>query len=254
MPLFFLSVFLICLCFPAPADEKPTLTFAYPNPPDHPQTVRLSRLVKEACRRVGYEFRYKEYPAMRATLAATTGVVDGEMSRVKSYGSIHPNLIRVEEHHSVGEFYAYTTNPTLKLDGWDSLKKTGLKVDYRLGLMAPTVNLPKVVAPGNLHIVGTAIQGFERLFRGRADVFVDTPSNIVPILASQEFRIIAHGRNFYRAGAMLRTTGHTWLHEKHRHLAPRFSAAFKAMKEELPHFFKDVWETDTIGAIDRKLK
>jgi hypothetical protein len=59
--------------------------------------------------------------------------VDGELSRVHDYNTNYPNLIRVEEHDYFVRFSAFATDPTLRLDGWGSLKHTDYAVEYRLG-------------------------------------------------------------------------------------------------------------------------
>lgn len=242
MPILLLAVLLICISVPSFAGEKPVLTFAYVHAEDHPQTIRLVRLVTEAARRVGYGFRFKIYPPKRASLAAIRGIVDGELLRVKNYGVNRPTMVRVEEYHTLTRFIAYTTDPKLKLHGWDSLKGRDLSVDHRMGVVATANSLSKVVLPENLHVVGTHMQAFERMFRGRSDIYIDTASTVEPFLKSEQFRAIAKKQPVYQAGQMQTVSGHVWLNEKHRDLAPKFSAAFKAMKREVPHFFKTVWE------------
>jgi polar amino acid transport system substrate-binding protein len=232
----------ISFSYGAAALDKATLTFTYAYPADHPQTKRLIRLVKEATSRAGFDFAFEHNPAKRATRRAINGLVDGEMIRVRQYGVLHPELVRVEEHHTEDRFIAYVIDPKIKLDGWNSLKGRDFKIDYRRGVMAPTQNLPNVVPKKNLTVLNSVDSAFRRLFLGRSDIFVDSEGSSENFLNSDAYKIISEGRKIYRAGNMLVTTGHVWLHNKHRHLAPKLSGEFRKMKLELPHLFKQAWD------------
>ena len=237
-----LIVFCILVSFDAAASEKQALTFVYAYPADHPQTKRLIRLVKEASRRVGYNFVFEHYPAKRATAYAKKGIVDGEMIRVRHYGDLHPELVRVEEHHTVDRFVAYVMNPKIKLNGWGSFRSKGFAIDYRRGVMVPENTLPNIVPEETLFAVDSVASAYRRLVRGRSDIFIDSEGSSENFLNSDSDQNIIEGKKIYRAGFMLITTGHVWLNEKHRHLAPMFSEAFRKMKLELPRYFKQPWE------------
>jgi len=79
-----------------------------------------------------------------------SGKADGELSRIHSYGEVHPNVIRVGEPHWSSGFIAVTADPSIQLDGWESLKKTDYRVNYRRGIKGCEANLPGVVRPERL--------------------------------------------------------------------------------------------------------
>lgn len=95
------------------------------NPPlNTPQVSGFMDLVaKEAFQRIGYSLKTVKLPAERGLKNANTGLVDGEMSRIKGLDKIYTNLIRVPEKIMDWEFVAFS-NETLKLGtGWLGLSR-----------------------------------------------------------------------------------------------------------------------------------
>ncbi|MDO6683909.1 MULTISPECIES: hypothetical protein [unclassified Agarivorans] len=187
----------------------------------------------EAFSRMGITLRYRIFPAKRASLYSDKGEVDGELSRVFDYGTKHPNLIRVEEHHVLSVFSAFSADPAIKLDGWESLKKdTTLNVEYRRGIKKSTEKLVAIVPSKHLSAVNSIQRAVERLLKGRTDVFVEPEDSVTDFLKSETFQDISQGTPIYKAGTMEIVSSHLWLHKKHQSLVIPLSTILSDMKKE----------------------
>ena len=91
-------------------------------------------------------------------------------------------MIRVEEPIGWASFVAYAKNPTIRLDGWESLKGAEYRVAYVRGAHICEAHLPEVVNPENLYTVTRWFQGLKMLQAGRIDIFIaaenDTPFDV----------------------------------------------------------------------------
>ncbi len=208
------------------------LRFVYTRPREHIVTQWLVLIYTEAFERMGIEFIFEEVPPKRASMYSDEGKVDGELGRIYAYGDAHPNLIRVDEHHAVVTFSAFAIDNEIKLVGWDSLKNKDYYVDYRLGIKKSETQLPKVVMAKRLSSVVKINTGIKKLLAGRTDIYVDVEDYVLKFLNSDEYKVMSKGKKITRAGIMEQTTGHIFLHKKHRELVPRLSSILKDMKEE----------------------
>ena len=191
----------------------------------------LNLIYTEAFRRLGYEFQYIGYPGARAPLMAERGKVDGEIHRAASYAKVAQNLLKLEEPSFSVIVAAYAVKPGIVMDGWESLKNTNYKVEYRRGSKVAQKALPAVVRPENLSTITTVEQGLNKLISGRTDIFVEQE----PVVA-ETLRKLEKG-NFaspivYQAGIMWTGDSHVYLHKKHASLLPKIAEVLKAMKQE----------------------
>ncbi len=218
----------------AEADEPlPTrLTFVYTRPKDHSVTQWLILIYTEALKRMGIEFVLEEVPPKRASAYSDAGIVDAELGRIYNYNEKHPNLLRVEEFHAYVIFTAFVSDPQLKLDGWESLKDTNYKVEYRRGIKKCETQLPRVVKPEQLSDIATVHQGIQKLLLGRTDVYIDVEDFVIKHLNSDDFQQISKVRKVHKAGVMEQTSGHAFLHKKHHALVPKLSVILRDMKRE----------------------
>ncbi|MCX4026357.1 hypothetical protein H0A36_14865 [Endozoicomonas sp. SM1973] len=188
----------------------------------------LALIYNEAFNRLGYTLVYNGYPAKRASQLSDQGIVDGEIHRVADYANKHPNLVRVDEPHFSVYFSAYGIDPSIHLDGWESLKNNSYRVGYRRGVKKCETILPALLPPNRLMISESSLQGLEQVVAGRTQVFIDVQQNITFHLNQSEFQKVV----FYRVGIMEKTPAHAFLHKKHKSLAPKLSLVLKKMKQE----------------------
>lgn len=208
------------------------LKFVYTRPREHIVTQWLILIYTEAFKRIGIEFIFEEVPPKRASLYSDEATVDGELGRIYTYADAHPDLIRVEEHHALVTFSAFTTHRDLRLAGWESLKKLDYYVEYRHGIKKSETKLPVVVIPERLSSVVKIETGIKKVLAGRTDIYIDVEDYVLKFLNSSEYKSMSKGKIIYIAGIMEQTTGHIFLHKKHRKLVTRLSSILKDMKEE----------------------
>lgn len=188
----------------------------------------LTMIYKEAFGRLGYGLEYRPYPAKRASLLSDQGEVDGEIHRVGAYGSLHPELVQVATSHFPVTFAAYATRPLTLRGGWNALKDTPLRVEYRNGVTRPSMQLSALVPADRLSTANNVLLGLRKLARGRTDVFVDLDTVVELTLAEPEFQGTA-----IRKVAVLETTPtYAFLHRRHAALAERLAVVLADMKRE----------------------
>jgi len=181
----------------------------------------------EAFRRIGVNVKFKSFPLKRLSyLIDRSNFLDGDVSRVHSYNETHCNLIRVEEAHSISEIRAYSDDAQLKLDGWDSLSDSQLRVDYRHGSKKTFEMLHLRVPEERMHHIHSIKAGFQRILLGRSDIFILSGA------AAHVQDGLFEGKRIYMSGVMEKTTFHAFLLKKHEKVAIKLARALKQMKEE----------------------
>lgn len=96
------------------------------------QTGFINLIIKEAFSRVGIDAEVIVYQDSAKSLGnANSGIDDGAALRVEGLEKKFPNLIRVPEKLMDNDFVAYSVDPSIKVDGWESLN--GLSVAFVRG-------------------------------------------------------------------------------------------------------------------------
>jgi len=220
----------------AAAQGRQTLTFVFSRRRSDPYTRQVIRLYTEALGRLGIGFEFLEVPPNRATAMAAAGEVDGELGRTREFAALYPTLVRVEEWNTAVLFSAYAVKPGLSIDGWDALRRSPHTIGYRLGIKEIEHELEKDAYRGRTEAVNDFVSGLQMLQRGRIDLYADVQNAIEPYLVAPDDRLDRDPALRPRvAGVLFRTTGHAYLHERHRDLAPRLSAVLHEMKREGLH-------------------
>lgn len=184
------------------------------------------RIYREAFRRIGHKLVYVYKPPLRGSLEADYGLVDGELGRGSGYSAAHPNLIRVDVPALFLTLSAYAIDPALHLNGWDSLRTSACRVEYRSGMQIPQSRLGAVVAPTRLSSVGTTLQGLMKLAAGRTDVYLDFGGHVESVLAGANF---PNRERIWRMAYIERVAIHAYLHKSHADLERPLSAALSQM-------------------------
>jgi len=213
----------------APALKDNTFVMVFVRPETH-YLGKWQRLIyAEIFKRLGIKAEFRNYPPKRVGIESDTGDIDGEAARPYRYADEHPNLIRVEEFVLKINFYAFAVQASIpRLNGWDSLKGTNYRVEYRRGTTICETNLSKFVSRENLSDIAEPVQGLKKLVSGRTDVFVEEESGILTLLQTPEFK----DSKIRSAGLMESPSLYAYLLKKHAALAPKMSEIIKAMKAE----------------------
>lgn len=191
----------------------------------------LELIYSDLFHRLGYELQYDAYPSARASEMSSSGVVDGEINRVSMYGTMHPEVIRVDESHFETAIAAYAVKPGIRVDGWQSLKNKNYKIEYRRATRIVEKALSSVSNPENISIANTVEQGLIKLIRERTDLYIDVEGIVdgqLSLVNKYDFGSSA----VYKAGIMERDTLHLYLHKKNASLVPRVANELKVMKQE----------------------
>lgn len=188
----------------------------------------LALIYTEALGRLGYRLDYRSYPARRSSLVSDSGESDGEINRVAEYSLSHPELVRVPVPHFSIRFSAYAARPLALGNGWQALKQTDYRVEYRTGVALPSAHLPQVVSADRLTVANTALLGLRKLQVGRSDIFVEVDTVADAVLATEEFR----NTTIRKVALMDSADVHAHLHKRHADLAVKLGQVLADMKKE----------------------
>jgi hypothetical protein len=214
-----------------------TFTMAFFETPEKEPLLRFAELVYiEAFQRLGLEFTYAVYPQKRCGVLVNAGEVDGEPGRVGNHNQTFPNLIRVEEPIVEVKMAAFAIDPSISLDGWESLQGTTYNVEYIIGGTDTEDNLPKFVDPERLSKVATVEQALKKLRAGRTDIFIHAEELVLSVLRTEEFK----DSGIVKVGLMQDHSAYPFLYKKHADIAPKLAAVLKQMKAE--GLYAQYWE------------
>lgn len=124
-------------------------------------------IVNEVFSRLGIDVEFIPLPNQRALINANDGIDDGNMARIEGIEKKYPNLVRVPEKIVDYEFVAYSLDPDIHIDGWESLKP--FEVAYVNGWQ---IFEKKVHDTKKLTRVRKAAQLFRLLKNDRVDVIL----------------------------------------------------------------------------------
>ena len=235
---FVLGICVLCtlsvITFPMPCDsaEKKIILVGTQDTKDSYVGIWLDMIYTEVFRRIGYQLEYEGYPAARAVAMSDRGEVDGDIHRGYGYNNEgHPNLIRVEEPHFSVAFTAYAVKPGIRLEGWDSLRNTDYKVEYRRGIVKIGNMLSQIIKESNLSDITTVQQGLKKLILGRTDIYIDVDKNVIEAIRKLD-PVKFNPSAVYEAGIMETMTSHAFLHKKNADIVPKIDETLKLMKQE----------------------
>jgi ABC-type amino acid transport substrate-binding protein len=185
------------------------------------EQVVASALIADIYRRAGLEAVITPLPGSRATAALLAGSKDGQVARIGTYASAHPQFIKVEP-----AFYALTTTAYMRADRAVPISTLAQLASFRVGVIrgiahaqAATAGLPQVLQ------VDYPEQLYQMLAMGRIDVAIDTDLN-GPALCRR-----LHLDNIKVAGYLVRHDLFHLLHADKASLAPRLATVIKSMKQ-----------------------
>jgi polar amino acid transport system substrate-binding protein len=221
---------------PAMAQRPAKLVFVFSRAAADPYTQWLIRIYTEALARISIEFEFLEVPPSRATAMSSAGLVDGELGRTHEFAELYTSLVRVESSNNAVLFSAYATKDVPKLDGWAALRRAPLSVAFRAGIKEVEDEMRHDAYRDRTTTVKTLISGLKMLQRDRVDVYVDVQNAVDVFLAAPHAELDPPPAPQPRlVGVLHRTTGHAYLHERHRSLAPELAAILQEMKAEGRH-------------------
>jgi len=188
----------------------------------------IDLIYTEAFQRVGLTMEYKEYPYKRGDALVDSGEVDGVLARPFDYGSLHPNLVRVEEPAPVDSLTVVATDANIHLEGWESLKGTTYMIEYPRGFVLAEINLPKMVKPEQIAASDDLRQSLKKLAAGRINLLIAPDTILTQLLNTEEFK----NSGIRKVGSMQVVPLFAFLQPKHKDLAVKLAETLKQMKTE----------------------
>ena len=180
------------------------------------------RVLRVAYSRLGIEMVVINLPAERAIHNANTGVVDGELYRIKDIHLKYKNLVMVSVPVGIMEGVAITTQADLSISRWEdlSLHRTCIR------------NGVKFAEAGTREFEVLAVNSNSQLFgmlgKKRCDVIIIARLTSIPLALdfTQKERI-----KTYQSVLQTYPLFH-YLHIKNAHLVPKLTTVLKQMEEE----------------------
>lgn len=213
--------------FIAPVFAK-DMVMVTPRAPDSIEGKWFTLIYTEAFSRLGWRFVYEQYPSKRCALLSNAGKVDGEMERVVTFNAAYPNLIRVEERLQTLNLAVYSTDRSVELNGWDSLKDKNFLIGYRRGVKLCEEKLPTVTNLSALDDVTTAEQGLKKLIVNYINLYVDFESVVRQTIVNEKFV----SAPIYQVGNLEQIPTHPFLHIRHQDHVIVLAKVLKEMKHD----------------------
>lgn len=213
------------------AAEQKTIVFGIPTIDCDICTRKVILIYTEVFKRMGYGFEYKLLPTQRSLVEMNAGRIDGEGFRVRFNEKLKnqfPNIIQVSESIGKVSLDVFAIDPTIKLDGWKSLKGKAYTIIYLRGQKMAELNLPKYVDPDNIIASNNTRYALKMLINERADILVAIKQYTESVLLDKEFK----NTDVHNVGTLSTVSLYPCLHKKHAKLVPRLIAAIKGMKQD----------------------
>lgn len=162
-----LCAFALILFFVTSAHAGQTLVLS--NSDMHATTgpVYQDFVLKEAFRRIGVRIKIINLPAERTLINVNEGIDDGTFVRIAGLEQDYPNMVMVPEVISVFDFIAYSKNPSIVINGWDSLRPYNVGIIVGWKILEANIKDTK-----SLMKVNDDVALFELLRLGRADIVI----------------------------------------------------------------------------------
>jgi ABC-type amino acid transport substrate-binding protein len=205
------------------AADLPNVTFALSND-DEPNVLRVSKiLLNEIAKRMNVKAKVIQLPSQRMTSMLKHGQIHAEVYRVKSYKNVLPNAILIEESITELPHYAYTTNPNIVVNGWNSL------LPYTHVIVRGYQFSQAKLKHHKIHEVNNIVSAFNFVKAKRADIIVSSGLLGDKIMNMPEFK---HSNLIKLDTPVDYLALHTFFSAKYPELAKKYEKALKAIKKE----------------------
>jgi len=182
----------------------------------------LQAVSAEAFKRLDRQFRIISLPSERSLVSANAGEIAGEGLRIAGLSDKYPNLVQVDEPYVGISFVAFSSDATIKIDGWDSLAPYRVAFINGWKLFEANSGSARVV-----NKVDTPQQMFDMLQRDRVDLVLYTLADGLEYTRSNGLARIAPLRPSLKDVDL-----YLYLHTQHADLAPKLAQIIRAMKAD----------------------
>ena len=189
---------------------------------------KMSATYTEAFRRLGYRFKLISQPGERAMVDANQGIVDGEAGRIREIDKEkYANLIMVPQPITTMQDGAYSTDPSIKISGWESLVGKPYKVGLLKGIKSVEQKLALYVDKANIITLSDPEQCMKMLLTKRIDLFIGGTQ-----IEDSTYMHTGAYKAVKRVGIVETKVLYPWLNKRHENLIGPLTDTLKAMRSE----------------------
>ena len=184
--------------------------------------------------KIGYDVRLRSIPSARSLLMIKSDLVDGEFGRIKEYGELMPNMVRVDVPITLVRYGMFTNQSRFKnihtmedLAAWDEGKLT---IGYIRGVLGLEVALEECGLDSihKLYATNDSTQSFKMLKERRLDIALGFVSD-----ASGLRKPVNDGKDGIRfMGVFSEQDAFIFLKRKHVNLVPLLEQAIRETKAD----------------------
>jgi len=206
-----------------PLLRKQTIVFTTIFPTSMSFFAKMSATYTEAFRRLGYGFKLISQPGERAMVDANQGIVDGEAGRIRNID----NLIMVPQPITTMQDGAYSTDHSIKINGWQSLAGKPYRVGLLKGIKSVEQKLSLYVDKAHIITLSDPEQCMKVLLAKRIDlVIVGTQIEDSTYMHTGAYKAVK------RVGIVETKVLYPWLNKRHKNLIGPLADTLKTMKSE----------------------
>jgi len=181
---------------------------------------KSKEIVSQIYKRLGYDIIIDIYPAKRALKMSNSGLVDGELFRIKGLQQTYPNLRMVPTPLYELDALAISINLAVEVNNWQDLQP------YKIGIMSGAEYAKKGAKGMDTHPANNYKELFNMLERKRVDVIVC----IKPACLFELKKLKINNINVL--GVVERMFVYHYLHRKHEKLVPLVDEQIIQMHKE----------------------
>lgn len=186
-----------------------------------PAQAVAAALLTDVYKKAGLTLNIQPMPGARANAAALAGEKDGEVGRIPAYFTKNPTLVKVEPAYYYLTTVAFAkTDKGIKVTSKDDLKK------YKVGIVRGIAHAEAATeGMAGVQVVNDYDQLYQMIDAGRIDLAIDEGINGPLVLDRLGLKGIS------AAGQIASLDLFTVLQPGKKDLAPKISAAIKALKD-----------------------
>ncbi len=198
-------------------DRQPTFNFPQEKNAFHDAAAEI---IRQAYAAIGVAVVFKSLSAERALQMSNRGRSDGELVRIEGIEAKYSNLIPIPVSHVTAEQMAFGHDPTLKIDGWQSLKP------YRLVFHRGYKVAEQNTVGMDRHLTGNDVNAFTMVENKRMDIVIANRFSGEKIIADHGLKNVV-----MLLPPVQRDPLFHYIHSNHSDLVADVTGVMKSMKQ-----------------------
>lgn len=176
--------------------------------------------------KLNFDLVIKRFPPVRLAERMKSGIIDGELIRMSTYGDSRPYLTKVEESHFKFTLAAYSSNKEIVISGWDSIKNK--HTAYRKGVKVVENKLFTISDKSYLHSFSDIPRAMKMLDLKRIELYVGIEYLVDEMLKESNTK---SSKGVHKIVRLSKNSAHLFLGKKYSYLAEKVSHELILMKK-----------------------